>query len=79
MTQELGPAARALLDAAREGLGPDAAAVRRMRGKIAAAVAPAAGAGAGAGARWGGLAAKLGAAAVAATLVAGAVVYGRRG
>jgi len=33
----LGPEARALLDAARPGLAPDAAAVRRMRGEIARA------------------------------------------
>ncbi len=37
MTSELGPSARALLDAARGG-GPDAAAIARMRGKIDAAV-----------------------------------------
>jgi len=38
MTTELGPAARALLDAARRGMSPDAAATRRVRAKIAAAV-----------------------------------------
>lgn len=74
MTQELGPAARALLDAAREGLGPDAAAVRRMRGKIEVAV----GVGAGAGAGIGALLAKVGVGAIVVALVAGAVVYGRR-
>ena len=36
---ELSPATRALLDAAREGLAPDAAALRRVRGKVDAAVA----------------------------------------
>jgi len=51
MTHELGPEARALLDAAREGLGPDAAAIRRMRAKIDASIASgAAGTGAGSGA-----------------------------
>lgn len=35
----LSPEARALLDAAREGLAPDAAALRRVRAKIDAAVA----------------------------------------
>lgn len=50
MTNELGPEARTLLEAAREGLGPDAAAIRRMRAKIDASIAGgAAGAGAGAG------------------------------
>jgi hypothetical protein len=38
MTTELGPAARALLDAARRGMSPDGAATRRVRAKIAAAV-----------------------------------------
>ena len=38
MMTELSPTARALLDAARDGLTPDAAALRRMRGKIDAAV-----------------------------------------
>lgn len=50
MTHELGPASRALIEAAREG-GPDAAAIRRMRAKIEAAIAGgAAGVGAAAGA-----------------------------
>jgi hypothetical protein len=84
MTHELGPEARALLDAAREGLGPDAAAIQRMRAKIDASIASgAAGAGAaGAGAGAGGLAVKLGAVAVVAALAVGAViaiVAGRRG
>jgi hypothetical protein len=39
----LGPDARALLDAARDGLAPDAAAMRRMRGKIELAAGGAAG------------------------------------
>ena len=38
----LGPEARALLDLAREGLSPDAAAIHRMRGKLGAATAGAA-------------------------------------
>ena len=38
MTTELGPTARALLDAARRGMSPDAAATRRIRAKIATAV-----------------------------------------
>lgn len=36
---ELSPTTRALLDAAREGLAPDASALRRVRGKVDAAVA----------------------------------------
>jgi len=44
MTEELGPEARALLDAARAGMSPDAAAVRRVRAKLdQAAVAGGAG------------------------------------
>lgn len=35
--EQLGSAARALLDAARDGLGPDAAAVSRVRAKVGAA------------------------------------------
>jgi hypothetical protein len=79
MTHELGPEARALLDAAREGLGPDAAAIQRMRAKIDASIAGGAGA-AGAGA--GSLAVKLGVVAVIAALAVGAIgviVAGRRG
>lgn len=83
MTPELGPEARALLEAAREGLGPDPAAIHRMRARIDAAIAGGgAGAGAGAGAGSGALAAKIGALAVVAALAVGAVVaitYGRRG
>jgi type IV secretory pathway VirB10-like protein len=52
MTDELGPASRALLDAARDGLAPDAEAIRRMRMKIDATVATTAATG-------GALAAKL--------------------
>jgi hypothetical protein len=40
MTTELGPAARALLDTARRGMSPDAAATRRVRAKIATAIGP---------------------------------------
>lgn len=36
MTHDLGPTARALLDAAREGLAPDAATLARVRAKVAA-------------------------------------------
>ena len=39
MIDRLGPESRALVDAARDGLGPDDVAVRRMRGRIATAVA----------------------------------------
>lgn len=39
---ELGPEARALLDAAREGLSPDPAAIRRVHGRIHAATGAAA-------------------------------------
>jgi hypothetical protein len=39
MTNDLSPAARALLDAAREGLSPDGDALRRVRSKVDAAVA----------------------------------------
>jgi hypothetical protein len=39
VTDGLGPEARALLEAAREGMSPDAATVRRMRGKIGHATA----------------------------------------
>jgi hypothetical protein len=38
MIDGLSPAARALLASARDGMSPDAAAIRRMRGKIDAAV-----------------------------------------
>jgi hypothetical protein len=42
---DLSPATRALLEAARDGMGPDAAAIARMRGKIGAAAGGAAAAG----------------------------------
>jgi hypothetical protein len=42
MSEGLGPEARALLDAARAGMAPDAAAVRRMRGRIDVAMTAAA-------------------------------------
>jgi hypothetical protein len=58
----LGPEARALLDRAREGMTPDAAAVRRVRGKIGASAAGAGGLG---------LAVKLGMLLVGAVFVAG--------
>jgi hypothetical protein len=38
MTDELGPSSRSLLDAAREGLSPDAAIAARVRAKVAATV-----------------------------------------
>jgi len=88
MTHELGPQARALLDAAREGLGPDAAAIHRMRAAIDAALdasiaaggATGAGASAGAGTGTGTLAVKLGVfAAVAAIAVAVVAVVASRG
>jgi hypothetical protein len=67
MIEELGPEARALLDAARHGLSPDAAAVRRVRAKVHLAAG-----GATAGSA---LAVKLGIVAVVAAVVAGAGVY----
>lgn len=74
MTPELGPEARALLDAARQGLGPDAAAVRRMRANIGAAVAGGAAATGTASA----LTVKVGIVAVVAALAIGAVIYLQR-
>ncbi|MGN6104351.1 MAG: hypothetical protein ACTHU0_04545 [Kofleriaceae bacterium] len=73
MTQELSPEARALLDAAREGLGPDPAAVRRMREKIELSVAT------GGAATASALAAKLGIGFVVAAIAVGAVVYRESG
>jgi hypothetical protein len=55
----LGPESRALVDAARDGLGPDDVAVRRMRGRIASSIAG--------GAAVGGLAAGAHSASAAAT------------
>ena len=70
MTGEgLSPAARALLDAARDGMGPDAAAIARMKAEVvstAGATATTA------------MAIKLGIVAVVATLAAGAAIYGNR-
>lgn len=60
--EQLGPAARALLDAAREGLGPDAAAIQSVRAKVGAAT------GAGAASA---LAIKLGVVGVVAALAIG--------
>lgn len=68
----LGPEARALLDAAREGLSPDPAAVRRVHARIHAATG-----GAAAGTALG---VKLGVVAlVVAGVIVGAAVYSRRG
>lgn len=67
---ELSASARALLDAARDGLTPDAAAVARVRAKVAA------GAGAGAGVA---LALKLGLASAIAVVAVGAAVHVSRG
>lgn len=70
----LGPEARALLEAARGGLGPDAATIKRMHGKVAAAAA----AGGSAGALGGALAAKLGIVGVIAALAVSAALVTRR-
>lgn len=79
MTSELGPSARALLDAARAG-GPDAAAIARMRGKIDAAVAGAPAAAAPASASLTStLAGKLGLLALAVIVATGAFVIATRG
>jgi len=69
----LSPAARALLDSARDNLGPDAAAIGRMRAKVASAAGTAAATSATAA-----IAFKLGIVAVVATLAAGAAIYGNR-
>ncbi|MBA3391610.1 MAG: hypothetical protein H0T89_03150, partial [Deltaproteobacteria bacterium] len=66
MTHELGPAARALLDAAREGLTPPPAALQRVRGKLDASVAASAASG---------IAAKLGMLAMVAAITTAALVY----
>lgn len=71
---ELGPAARALLDAARGGLGPDAAALARVRAKVDASIATGA-AGAGVGAA---VVAKLSLVAIVAALATGAIVHQAR-
>lgn len=67
--EQLGSAARSLLDAAREGLGPDAAAVSRVRAKVGASV--------GAGAATA-IAVKLGIVGVVAALAIGAGLYSAR-
>ncbi len=73
MTGEgLSPAARALLDAARDGMTPDAAAIGRMRAKVASAAGTATTTATAA------IAFKLGIVAVVATLAAGAAIYGNR-
>ncbi|MBL9017560.1 MAG: hypothetical protein JNL83_25445 [Myxococcales bacterium] len=66
---ELSASARALLDAARDGLTPDAAAVRRVRDKVAAGTA------AGAGVA---LALKLGVLSVIAAVAIGGAVHASR-
>ena len=73
MTNELGPSARALLDAARDGMSPDAAAISRVRTKVDAAIGGGVAAGSVAT-----LAGKLGALAVVAALATGAALYLRR-
>lgn len=65
---ELSPSARALLDAAREGMSPDAAAIARVRGKVTAAAG---------GAAASALVIKLGLAGVLAAVTIGAIVYSR--
>ena len=67
---ELSASARALLDAARDGLTPDAAAVRRVRDKVAAGTA------AGAGVA---IALKLGLLSVIAAVAVGGAVHVSRG
>jgi hypothetical protein len=67
---ELSPAARALLDSAREGMSPDAAAIARVRGKVTAAAG---------GAAASALAIKLGIAGVLALVTVGAIVQHSRG
>ena len=74
MTDQLGSSARALLDAAREGLSPDAAAVQRVRAKVNTAVAS----GAAAGATGSTLAVKLGLLAVVAVVATGAYLFATR-
>lgn len=70
MGPTLSPSARALLDAARPDMAPDAAAVRRMRAGVAAKV--------GGGLLIGSLATKIGLAAVIATAAVGSIVYATR-
>jgi hypothetical protein len=71
----MSPSTRALLAAAREGLGPDPAAAARVRARLDALLAaPAAAAPAAAAAGGGGLALKLAAAAALATATAAIVI-----
>jgi hypothetical protein len=69
--EELGPEARALLDAARQGLSPDARAVHRVRAKV--------GISAGGATVGSAIAGKLGIVALVAAVAAGAGVYATRG
>ena len=75
MTDELGSSARALLDAAREGMSPDTAAIQRMRAKIDVTVATGTAGGAAAGSTLG---AKLGLLALVGTIVLGGYLYATR-
>lgn len=70
MIEELGPEARALLDAARHGLSPDAAAVRRVHAKVHLA--------AGGATVGSATAVALGVVAIVAAVAAGAGVYATR-
>jgi hypothetical protein len=70
MTDQLGPASRALLDAAREGMTPDAAAIARVKAKVGASVAT--------GGVAAGLATKLTLLAVVGVIATG-VLYATRG
>ncbi|MBS1123922.1 MAG: hypothetical protein H6Q90_6150 [Deltaproteobacteria bacterium] len=70
MTDELGPAARALLDAARPGLAPDPTTVARMRTKLDSSIAASAG---------GAIATKLGLLALVLAVATGALLYGAEG
>jgi hypothetical protein len=69
MKGELGSASRALLDAARDGLSPDTAAIARVRAGVGASVG---------GAVAGSLAAKLGLLGLAVVIATGAALYLRR-
>jgi hypothetical protein len=69
MKGELGSASRALLDAAREGMSPDAAAIARVRAKVGASIGGATIAGS--------LAGKLGVLGLVVALATGAVLLRR--
>jgi len=69
MKGELGSASRALLDAAREGMSPDAAAIARVRAKVGASI--------GGATIVGSLAAKLGVLGVVVAIATGAVLLRR--